>query len=71
MKLCINCKHYKDGSCHAPQNTSVDIVTGVTTWPVDKCEYHRKGFGVGWLDCRINGYCGAEGRWFQPKEANV
>lgn len=68
MKLCINCKYYDNGNCRAPQAMIIDPVTGEqTTRPIETCKDHRTGWGVDWLGCRINGYCGAGGRWFKPK----
>lgn len=63
MKLCIHCKHigydkYKNPVCkkeHSPVN-------GEPLW---FCIYYRH---VGWLAARIQGFCGKEARFFEPKE---
>lgn len=71
-KLCVNCKHCGghplEPICLAPQNMKPSLVDGQSApKQLTFCSSHRTGPLVEWLACRINGYCGAEGRWFEPK----
>ena len=60
MKICIDCKHYKEKNstaiCYSPNN-GIDLVTGVLQT----------------RDPRLNRYqletigCGMEAKWFEPK----
>lgn len=70
VKLCINC-HHCDAfvpilpRCRCPQNDAGDVVTGEYTARWNMCDTHRT---VGWLESRVFGLCGKEGRWFQGKD---
>jgi len=70
MKLCINCMWRRGEYCRAPQNLTVDPVTGdqKPKW-LATCERHRLGRCSGWFSCRTEGTCGREGRWFVPADA--
>lgn len=72
MKLCTDCKHSDGGHfarCLAPQNMTTSPVDGSQQAKIlALCESHRTGICVDWLGCRVSGFCGAEGRWFQPKD---
>jgi len=75
MKLCIDCCWHKDGYCQNPRNitTRVSPVTGAAErayrdFSHKLCSSHRTGMLTTWIGCRMGGYCGAEGRWFTPKE---
>jgi len=75
MKLCIDCRWHEEGYCKSPQNTTerVSPVTGKTEktyrgMGVRMCSSHRTGMLTSWIGCRLHGICGAEGRWFTPKE---
>jgi hypothetical protein len=66
MKLCKDCKWWirDNGICNAPKNRIVSPVNGETFHITQYCEQHR---AFGWLQCRIIGVCGKEGRWWGPK----
>lgn len=73
MKLCIDCKHFNEGSgkgferCDARQNdVNVEPVRGEKTikhW--DFCESHRKPGRIQAIFWRA---CGKNARWFEPKK---
>lgn len=64
-KICRDCKFavqrndvpYLSFQC----TKTLNLVTGDPAWD---CSSHRR---VGWLSARIEGRCGREGRWFEPK----
>lgn len=49
-----------------------------TTSPIDGekfpkmkyCSSHRTRALVNWINCRLGGYCGKEGRWYEPLVSN-
>ena len=76
MKICKDCKWYnadtildmRFGKCTSPRRRyTVDRVTGERRFIFDYCSVLRIG---GWLQARLSGDCGEEGRWFEPKDEN-
>ena len=73
VKLCKDCKHFVPNTrvweaekyrvMYAVCDKTISNVDG---WPTIDCRDHR---GATWLGARIFNRCGAEGRWFEPKEA--
>lgn len=70
MKLCIDCRYFEDNRdgypiCLRNVKSNSDLV-GVPLKGRDyeHCRLERKH---GWLDARLLGACGKEGRFFNPR----
>ena len=69
IKLCKDCRHYyPDGWCsRVVSYNKIDLVTGEQrpNRRLEICSHER---GSWWLMTRIEGACGKEGRFWEPKE---
>jgi hypothetical protein len=69
-RFCRDCKHRRADSvvprltshdgCYAPQNVTIDLVSGRRVRFFKYCETHRASAG--------DKYCGPIARWFEPKQ---
>lgn len=80
MKLCTDCRHHFKrpifrpefelffDECHRkPPARRTSIVNGkIETDEYDLCEAVRQ---FGWIESRLFGHCGKEGRFFEPRSA--
>jgi hypothetical protein len=69
MKLCKDCKHWDGdgefGKCNAPQNMTINVITGEPDRRWKYCTIHRDNpFG---LDLVLRA-CGSRARWFEPRK---
>lgn len=73
MTCCENCKHheaimigeYRAANLCRRRIPLHDIVTGAPVQKRYDCRFER---AEGWLFARLEGLCGREGRFFEPKE---
>ena len=74
-KLCKDCKHYvanEMGSGHdrCSKHPSDDyhggyaLVRGESRLRLRYCDMERR---EGWIESRLTGHCGSEGRWWEAK----
>lgn len=49
----------------------VNLVTGIETRRYRGALYCATHRNEGWLSARLDGLCGTEGRWFEPREPAV
>ena len=79
-KFCVDCKHCVGGTAWASCAQSskreklrtVELVVGPLSSGGDVSLSNRNSCWNqrydGWLSSRLTGSCGAEGRWWEPKE---
>ena len=71
MKTCKTCRHYRhlnfppgpapkewNHVCNAPQNLTINLVTGQEVWKFDRSAYHIRGDET---------LCGERGAWWLEK----
>jgi hypothetical protein len=62
MKLCIDCRHILYDALHPRDSQCARALHPVGT--TESCRWERTG---GWLSARLEGCCGREGRFHEPR----